>query len=80
MRAAGAAIGRKVRGKKTSVYSACAPKDARAHAISMALGAWVWNLKTDKKKEEPTLLIGSKDKNQIEEAATIARARACDLK
>ncbi|MDE3227250.1 MAG: leucyl aminopeptidase family protein, partial [Acidobacteriota bacterium] len=43
MRAAGAAIGRKVRGKSTTVYSACAAKDPRGHAISMALGAWVWN-------------------------------------
>ena len=81
MRAAGAAIGRKVRGKSTSVYSACAAKDPRGHAISMALGAWVWNLKTDKKKEEPTLLVGAKDKQQIVDAASIAQAmcRARDL-
>ena len=80
-RAAGAAIGRKVRGKSTTVYSACATKDAQGHAISIALGAWVWNLKTDKKKEEPTLLVGTKDKQQILNAASIARAicRARDL-
>ena len=81
MRAAGAAIGRKVRGKNTTVYSACAAKDPRGHAISMALGAWVWNLKTEKKKEEPTLLVGAKDKQQILDAASIAQAmcRARDL-
>jgi leucyl aminopeptidase len=73
LRAAGAAVGRKVRGKNLSIYSACAVKEVRAHAISMALGAWVWNLKTDKKKEEPKLLVGSKDKKVVEEAAAIAQ-------
>ena len=81
LRAAGASVGRKVRGKNLSVYSACAVKEVKAHAISMALGAWVWNLKTDKKKEEPTLLVGSKDKKVVEDAAAIAQAmcRARDL-
>jgi leucyl aminopeptidase len=81
LRAAGASVGRKVRGKNLSVYSACAVKEVRAHAISMALGAWVWNLKTDKKKEEPELFVGSKDKKVIEDSAAIAQAicRARDL-
>ena len=81
LRSAGAAVGRKVRGKKQTVYSACAVKEVTAHAISMALGAWVWNLKTDKKKEEPELLIGSKDKESVEDAAAISQAicRARDL-
>ena len=81
LRAAGAAVGRKVRGKNLSVYSACAVKEVRAHAISMALGAWVWNLKTDKKKEEPKLLVGSKEKKVVEDASAIAQAmcRARDL-
>lgn len=81
LRAAGASIGRKVRGKKTSVYSACATKEVKAHAISISLGAWVWNLKTDKKQEEPRLLIGVKDKKVIDDAASIAQAicRARDL-
>ena len=73
-RAAGAAVGRKVRGKNTSVYSACIGKEVKAHAISIALGAWVWNLKTDKKKEEPTIFVGSKDEKAIKEAASIAKA------
>ena len=81
LRTAGASVGRKVRGKNLTVYSACAVKEVKAHAISMSLGAWVWNLKTDKKKEVPQLLIGSKDKKEIEDAAAIAQAmcRARDL-
>jgi leucyl aminopeptidase len=81
LRAAGASVGRKVRGKNLTVYSACAVKEVKAHAISMSLGAWVWNLKTDKKKELPKLLIGSKDKKEVEDAAAIAQAmcRARDL-
>jgi len=81
LRAAGASVGRKVRGKNLTVYSACAVKEVKAHAISMALGAWVWNLKTDKKKEEPKLLVGCKDKKTVEDAAAIAQAicRARDL-
>ena len=74
LRAAGASVGRKVRGKNLTVYSACAVKEIKAHAISMALGAWVWNLKTDKKKEEPRLLIGSKDTKNVDNAAAIAQA------
>jgi leucyl aminopeptidase len=81
LRAAGASVGRKVRGKSVTVFSACAVKEVKAHAISMSLGAWVWNLKTDKKKEVPQLFIGSKDKKSVEDAAVIARAmcRARDL-
>jgi leucyl aminopeptidase len=81
LRAAGASVGRKVRGKNLTVYSACAVKEVKAHAISMALGAWVWNLKTDKKKEEPTLLVASNNKKSVEDAAAIAQAmcRARDL-
>ncbi len=77
LRAAGASVGRKVRGKNLTVYSACATKEVKAHAISMALGAWVWNLKTDKKKEEPQLLVGSKDKKLVDDAAVIAKAICC---
>ena len=74
LRAAGASVGRKVRGKNLTIYSACAVKEIKAHAISMALGAWVWNLKTDKKKEEPRLLIGSKDTKNVDNAAALAQA------
>ena len=78
-RTAGAAIGRKIRGKQRSVFSTLT--DIKAHSISIALGAWVWNLKTDKKKEEPTILIATKDKKAVADAAVIAKAicRARDL-
>lgn len=81
LRAAGAAIGRSVRGKNKVLFSACATSHVRAHAISIALGAWVWNLKTDKKKEEPTILVASKDSEEVNKAAAIAEAicRARDL-
>ena len=35
LRAAGASVGRKVRGKNLTVYSACAVKEVKAHAISI---------------------------------------------
>ncbi len=50
-RLAGAAVGRKVRGKNATVFSACVVTEVKSYAISIALGAWVWNLKTDKKKK-----------------------------
>lgn len=73
-RSAGAAVGRKVRGKNTTVFSACVVAEVKSHAISIALGAWVWNLKTDKKKEEPTIFVASKDALAIKDAASIAQA------
>ena len=73
-RSAGAAVGRKVRGKNTTVFSACVVAEVKSHAISIALGAWVWNLKTDKKKEEPTIFVASKDAQAIKDAASIAQA------
>ena len=74
-RSAGAAIGRKVRGKKTIILSTLL--DDQVHAISIALGAWVWNLKTEKKKENPTILIATKNKSIIEQADAIAAAIYC---
>ena len=73
-RAAGAAVGRKVRGKNTTVFSACVVTEIKSFAISTALGAWVWNLKTDKKKEEPTIFVASKDAQIVKDAAAIAQA------
>jgi len=73
-RSAGAAVGRKVRGKNSTVFSACVVSEVKSHAISIALGAWVWNLKTDKKKEEPTIFVASKDSQVINDAASIAQA------
>lgn len=73
-RLAGAAVGRKVRGKNTTVFSACVVTEVKSHAISIALGAWVWNLKTEKKKEEPTIFVASNDAQAIKDAASIAHA------
>ena len=78
-RSAGAAIGRKVRGKSTTVYSTISQE--KDHAISISLGAWMWNMKSDKKDESPTIQIATKDKKIIETASVIAKAvcRARDL-
>jgi len=73
-RAAGAAVGRKVRGKNTTVFAACVVSEIKSFAISAALGAWVWNLKTDKKKEEPTIYVASKNTQEVKDAAAIAQA------
>ncbi len=73
-RSAGAAVGRKVRGKNSTVFSACVVSEVKSHAISISLGAWVWNLKTDKKKEEPTIFVASKDSQVVNDAASIAQA------
>mgnify|MGYP000255671859 CR=1 FL=1 len=73
-RAAGAAVGRKVRGKATTVFSSCVLSEVKSYAISIALGAWIWNLKTDNKKEVPTFFVASKDAQLIKEAAIIAKA------
>ena len=76
LRQAGAAIGRKVRGKALNVVSLI-PSDsmqARTHAISMVLGAYTWNLKTTPASEFPTFSICTKDDEAINEAASIAQA------
>lgn len=80
-RTAGAAIGRKVRGKNVSMYSACAMSEVKSHTISIALGAWIWNLKSDKKPDSPTIFVGCKDAQKVKDAAVIAKAicRARDL-
>jgi leucyl aminopeptidase len=73
-RTAGAAVGRKVRGKSTTLFAAVVISEVKSFAISASLGAWVWNLKTEKKKEEPTIFVASKDAQVIKDAATIAKA------
>ena len=58
-RAAGAALGRKVRGKALNLISLLPSKKAevKAHAISIVLGAYTWNLKTSTPAEIPTFSI-----------------------
>jgi len=73
-RTAGAAVGRKVRGKSTTLFAAVVISEVKSFAISASLGAWVWNLKTEKKKEEPTIFVASKEIQVIKDAAAIAKA------
>ncbi|MTA94855.1 MAG: leucyl aminopeptidase family protein, partial [Actinobacteria bacterium] len=57
LRTAGAALGRKVRGKAIELISLCAqsPAEIRAHGVSILLGAYTWNLKTGKPSEIATV-------------------------
>jgi len=75
-RVAATTIARKVRGKNTTVYSACAisSKDVKAHAIALTLGAYLWNLKTGEPSGKPTFLIATNEKEVINVAITISKA------
>lgn len=76
LRTAGAALGRKVRGKAIEVVSLCAQSrlEIRAHAVSILLGAYTWNLKTGKVAEIATISIATKDQDAVREASVIASA------
>ena len=82
-RVAATSIARKVRGKNTTVYSACAisSKDVKAHAIALTLGAYLWNLKTGEPAGKPTFIVATNEKEVINAAITISKAitRARDL-
>ena len=75
-RAAGAALGRKVRGKALNLISLLPTKKAevKAHAISIVLGAYTWNLKTSAPAEIPTFSIATNESQALEEANAIAQA------
>jgi leucyl aminopeptidase len=76
LRTAGAALGRKVRGKAIELVSLIADSrlEIRAHGVSILLGAYTWNLKTGKPAEIATIALATKDAAAVSEAATIARA------
>ena len=76
LRTAGAAIGRKVRGKALVVASLCAQgaTEVKAHGISLTLGAYQWSLKTEKPAEFPQFLIATKDAQTVAVAQTVSRA------
>jgi len=82
-RIAATTIARKVRGKKISVYSACAvnKKDVAAHSISLTMGAYLWSLKSGKLVDLPVFLVASNDKEIVDKAYVLAKAvaRARDL-
>lgn len=73
-RAAGAALGRKVRGKALNLISLLPhlPTEVKAHAISMVLGAYTWNLKTTAPAEIPNFSIATHEIDAIKEARAIA--------
>ena len=76
LRTAGAALGKKVRGKAIELVSLLAESRAeiRAHGVSILLGAYSWNLKTGKPTELATIAIATKDSASVKEAGVIARA------
>ena len=76
LRAAGAALGRKVRGKAIELISLISDSslEIRAHGVSILLGAYTWNLKTGKPKEIATIALATKDSKAVAEAGVIARA------
>jgi len=82
-RIAATAIARKVRGKNSTVYSACAVNktDIAAHAISLTMGAYLWSLKSGKPADLPTFLVASDDKEIVNAAHVYAKAvaRARDM-
>ena len=76
LRTAGAALGKKVRGKALSVISLCAvtSDEIKAHGVSLALGAYQWNVKTDKAQEVPQLALATTETKSVQIAATISEA------
>ena len=76
LRAAGAALGRRVRGKALSLVSLCATSasEIKAHAVSLTLGAYQWSMKTGKTSELPQFLIATKDEEPVHIAKSISRA------
>ena len=76
LRAAGAALGRKVRGKAIELVSLCAesPAEIQAHGVSILLGAYTWNLKTGKPAEIATIALATKDAKAVARASVTARA------
>ena len=75
-RAAGAALGRKVRGKAVNLISLLPAKKAevKAHAISIVLGAYTWNLKTSTPAEIPTFTVATNEVEALAEANSVAEA------
>ena len=75
-RTAGAAIGRKVRGKAIEIISLCAESapEIKAHGVSASLGAYSWSLKTGKEVEIPRIGIATLDEKNVTRASVIAKA------
>lgn len=76
-RLAGAALGRKVRGKGVSLFSIAETSRAniRGHAIALALGTYQWNMKSDAKKAlTPKFFVGDSHQSEITYANSLIGA------
>lgn len=75
-RAAGAALGRKIRGRAVDLISLCAnsASEVRAHGVSIALGAYAWSLKSGKTPELPQIHLATKEVKAVSNAQVIAQA------
>ena len=76
IRQAGAALGRKGRGKAVTIASLCVSDDQqlKAFAISVQLGAYIWTQKTGPTQEIPLFLFHTDSPLVINDASTIANA------
>ena len=76
LRQAGAALGRKGRGKATVISSICVVnhEQLKAFAISVQLGAYIWTQKTGATQELPQFLFATEKPDVIIGAGVIASA------
>jgi leucyl aminopeptidase len=76
LRQAGAALGRRGRGKATVISSICvaAHDQLKAFAISVQLGAYIWTQKTGATQELPQFLFATDKPEVIDDASVIASA------
>jgi leucyl aminopeptidase len=76
IRQAGAALGRKGRGKATVISSICVANhdQLKAFAISVQLGAYIWTQKTGVTQELPQFLFATEKPDVIIDAGVIASA------
>jgi len=76
IRQAGAALGRKGRGKAVTIAALCASNHTalKSFAISVQLGAYIWTQKTGPAQEIPLFLFATDKPEVIEDASVIANA------
>ena len=76
LRTAGAALGRKVKGKAIHLVSLVAnsKSEVKAHSVSIILGTYAWNLKSGTPAEIPTISIATDEVDALREANSLAEA------
>ena len=76
LRQAGAALGRRGRGKATVISSICVAnhEQLKAFAISVQLGAYIWTQKTGATQELPQFLFATEKPDVVIDAGVIASA------